>query len=438
MIETDRAAFPIQVEDLDADWLLALAEDAEVQSRQAERRKLRYAYQWCVVNPATEDTGRATWSELGPEALDCDEAIGGDGTPLVAAFAAEQFGAALRISTSAALQLMADALNLRHRLPRIWARVEALDVPAWRAQRVARATARLSREAAAYVDRLLVGRISSCGAVTIDRAVEEAKARFEPEELADAQARVRASWHVRLSHAAAGSPDGWAGTSWLEASGDTLDLTRFHDLVCSVAAQLKEQGDEDELEVRKAKALGVIADRAQGIPGPAKSPAHSPARSQAKTRMYLHVTADDLDTDGAVGTAERLGPATLAKIGEWLGRSRVTILPVLDLQRIDAVDEHDPPEWMRELVVLRDRRCVFPWCERDSRACDLDHIERYDEDGPPGQTRPDNLAPLCRRHHRCKTAGRWRYRRNDDGTYTWRSPSGRRYRVTPSGTLVGD
>ena len=67
---------------------------------------------------------------------------------------------------------------------------------------------------------------------------------------------------------------------------------------------------------------------------------------------------------------------------------------------------------------------------------DLDHLEPYDEDGPPGQTHPDNLAPLCRRHHRCKTSGRWRYRRNSDGSCTWRSPSGRTYAVTSSGTFV--
>ena len=106
------------------------------------------------------------------------------------------------------------------------------------------------------------------------------------------------------------------------------------------------------------------------------------------------------------------------------------------MQRADAVDEHDPPAWMRELVMLRDPHCVFPWCEHDSRACDLDHLEPYDEEGPPGQTHPDNLAPLCRRHHRCKTSGRWRYRRNSDGSYTWRSPSGRTYGVTSSGTFV--
>jgi 5-methylcytosine-specific restriction endonuclease McrA len=90
---------------------------------------------------------------------------------------------------------------------------------------------------------------------------------------------------------------------------------------------------------------------------------------------------------------------------------------------------------MRELVVLRDRHCVFPWCERDSRACDLDHIVPYDEHGPPGQTSPENLATLCRRHHRCKTSGRWSYTRNRDGTYTWHSPHHHTYQVTPIRTV---
>ncbi|WP_346387431.1 HNH endonuclease signature motif containing protein [Nocardioides sp.] len=75
----------------------------------------------------------------------------------------------------------------------------------------------------------------------------------------------------------------------------------------------------------------------------------------------------------------------------------------------------------------------------DSRSCDLDHIRAYnpgteDDPGPPGQTTPENLAPLCRRHHRCKTAGRWRCRRSPDATYTWTSPHGRLYQVTSTGT----
>ena len=140
------------------------------------------------------------------------------------------------------------------------------------------------------------------------------------------------------------------------------------------------------------------------------------------------------------GEAERLGPVTTDLIRTWLHDSNATIRPVLDLHRTDAVDQHDPPPWMRELVILRDRHCVFPWCARDARTCDLDHTTPYvppDDGGPPGQTNPQNLAPLCRRHHNAKTHGRWRYHRDPDGpgdTYTWTSPHGHTFHVTPDGT----
>jgi hypothetical protein len=163
--------------------------------------------------------------------------------------------------------------------------------------------------------------------------------------------------------------------------------------------------------------------------------------------LYLHLSLADLlthldggnpDDDLVVGEVERLGPATIARIEEWVAHSRVSIRPVLDLGCPDAVDQHDPPAWMRELVILRDGHCVFPWCPRDARACDLDHVVPYEEDGPPGQTRPENLAPLCRRHHRCKTSGRWRYRRRPEGSYEWTGPPGRRFLVTPIATTSID
>ena len=90
---------------------------------------------------------------------------------------------------------------------------------------------------------------------------------------------------------------------------------------------------------------------------------------------------------------------------------------------------------MREQILLRDAHCVFPGCRRDSRACDLDHITAYlpiEHGEPPGQTHPGNLAPLCRTHHRVKTHSPWTYQRLDTGTYTWTSPTGHRYDVTPT------
>ena len=79
---------------------------------------------------------------------------------------------------------------------------------------------------------------------------------------------------------------------------------------------------------------------------------------------------------------------------------------------------------------------VFPYCQTHARDCDLDHVIPYDDTGPPGQTNPQNLAPLCRRHHRAKTARRWRYHRTDDGSYAWTSPHAEHYLVQGTGTIT--
>ena len=117
--------------------------------------------------------------------------------------------------------------------------------------------------------------------------------------------------------------------------------------------------------------------------------------------LYLHLTPDDLTGDGTGAVSiEQLGAATTHLLTDWLARhtGKVLVRPVLDLAVDWAVDQHDPPERMREQVILRDAHCVFPGCTRDSRACDLDHITAYiplDEGGPPGQTRPvEPRAPV--------------------------------------------
>jgi hypothetical protein len=57
-----------------------------------------------------------------------------------------------------------------------------------------------------------------------------------------------------------------------------------------------------------------------------------------------------------------------------------------------------------------------------------------EEGGPSGQTHPDGLACLCRRHHRAKTLGVWRYTRTPEDHYLWHGPHGATYLVTPGGT----
>jgi hypothetical protein len=374
------------VDDLGPDALLHAPEDAEVRRRQAELDQLQLAYQWCVLHPATPDTGTAAWG--GDGNVDAAESLGGDGTPLVAAFAPEPLGLALGVPTTTAMTLIADALDLVHRLPHTWRRAQTLDIPIWRARRVAQRTHAPSVKAAAHVDRVLAPRQSTLGVTLIDRTI----ATHMPEEHATREEQARQTWDVVLHHP---HPTEYAGTSELHVVGDTMTLTTLYDRICATAAHLKTHGDQDPLGVRKVMALENLA----GTP---------------RTKLYLH-----LDADAPVGRAEKLGPATLAQIRDWVGHSRVTIQPILHTDRTDAVDAHDPPARMRNQVILRDPRCVFPHCQRDARSCDLDHTIPYDDTGPPAQTSPHNLAPLCRRHHRAKTTGRWQYRRQPDGTYQW-------------------
>ncbi len=133
-----------------------------------ERAKLRLAAQWCVLHPATADTGVATWAgDALPGVLHQDESLGGEGTPAVSAFAPEPVAAALGVSTLTGMKLIADALDLQHRLPRIWRLVEDLAVEPWKARQVAQATHVLSKAAAAYVDDQLAPKLASCGFAAI-------------------------------------------------------------------------------------------------------------------------------------------------------------------------------------------------------------------------------------------------------------------------------
>jgi hypothetical protein len=198
---------------------------------------------------------------------------------------------------------------------------------------------------------------------------------------------------------------------------DTPDAELLDQSIGRIAADLKELGDTEALDVRRARAAGILADPQHALDllsgREGASPSHG-ARSGA-ANPYVHLTPEDL-TNGLAGSAgaasiEKLGATTTRLLTDWLSRftatgARVTLRPVLDLAAQQPVDQHDPPDTMREIVLLRDAHCVFPGCGRDSRACDLDHMTEYaplEDGGPPGQTRPGNLAPLCRTHHRVKT-----------------------------------
>jgi hypothetical protein len=67
------------------------------------------------------------------------------------------------------------------------------------------------------------------------------------------------------------------------------------------------------------------------------------------------------------------------------------------------------------------------WVESDRQVlpdCDLDHRVAVADGGP---TTSDNLAPLCRHHHRTKHQASWKSTLQPNGDHTWLSRLGHTY-----------
>ena len=157
--------------------------------------------------------------------------------------------------------------------------------------------------------------------------------------------------------------------------------------------------------------------------------------------MFVHLSEDAIRTGDPDAVAEVVnhgyGLLTAGQVATWCGlpdTAKVTVKPVIDLNAELTSPGYTPSERLDEQVRLRDRTCAFPHCRRPATHGDVDHIEPYDPDGPPGQTTTSNLAFLCRLHHRVKTHGGWSYFMIRPGVYRWRSPYGYTYLRDRDGT----
>jgi hypothetical protein len=321
------------------------------------------------------------------------------------------------------------------------------------------------------VDQMVAPFAHKTGPTQTQRLVEEAIARFMPKHAAQIRERAADQRHVGIDT----EQISFAGTARIDAEVDLVDALDLADAVAAGAAARAACGSAESLDVRRAQALGDLARRqlalgfaceavrgehgehpAAGervvsrVPGARASTSGStdPGRfARREVVLYVHLTEDVLRSgdpdapvrvEGSGGAGQHL--LTAGQVAGWCGRddtARVTVKPVLDLNAEQAVDGYKVPERIAEQVRVRDRSCVHPYCHRPARSCDLDHITPYaplDEGGPPGQTSTDNLAPLCRLHHRLKTHAGWTYNMVTPGTYRWRSPHGQTWLRDPTGT----
>jgi Domain of unknown function (DUF222) len=121
------------------------------------------------------------------------------------------------------------------------------------------------------------------------------------------------------------------------------------------------------------------------------------------------VTALDPDgTAAAHGCAPgfRPAPALSAQPEQVLRALGITLNMIIrgPCHHAHAERRYRPGRKLRHLVNARNTRCTAPGCGQPAARCDLDHTTAWHHGGP---TCPCNLAPLCRHHHRCKQAEGW-------------------------------
>jgi hypothetical protein len=356
--------------------------------------------------------------------------LGGEGCPEVAEFAVVEFAAAMGRSTESGRRYLSHAVEGRYRLTSCWTRLVAGELPAWRLSFIADRTMSLSPEAAAFVDAKVAPFAHKIGPAQLERLIEEAKVRFDPEQTEAERLAAAEVGHFDIVLADVGV------NGRVHVDGD-VDLADALDLEAAVAADAHEQlllGSTDSLDVRRAKAVGNLARNQQTL-DLGGEPAQ-PSRGRRR-EVVLHVHLEHAAVLGAGGMArvqETRGPVTADQVREWCAQpdAKITVQPVIDVAEHLHVGSYEASTRLKLQTQLRDLICAFPFCFRPAERCDCEHRVPYADDGP---TCSCNLAPACRGHHRAKSTGGWNYITVEPGVYLWRSPLGYQFLKDHTGTL---
>lgn len=335
---------------------------------------------------------------------------GGDAAEFAERSAAADLAVRLRMSESTIRSEALRAAILRESLPSIWAAFRQGDIAPANAQAAADLALSLTEGAprTAFDDALL-----SPAQTQVPARFRE-RARRLRDELDGTPAAAR--------HAAACAErrvwleNGRDGMCWLTVHLAADDGHRIMARLDATAAHLARAGDEQRTtgQLRADVAVDLLlSGQAASVP--------AVTATVAVTVPVLTLLGDA----ELPGTLEGFGPIDANTARRLAANApsfqRILTDPVtgtiLDIDR----RSYRPPADLKRWLGLRDKHCTFAGCGRRAAECDLDHRIAW-ADG--GRTSVENLAHLCRHHHRLKHEGGWHSEGAAAGGSRWTSPTG--------------
>jgi hypothetical protein len=364
--------------------------------------------------------------------------LGGPGTPAVREFAAAELAGRLGCSTISAGMLMADGLDIAHRLPRLWSGVQDGSVRVYLARLVARRSRELDRDQADYVDERVSeyadGRVSYS---RFERLVDAAVTAADVEAARMREAKAACAQWARPTRPDQGESEHGMRGFTIRAPFATIAV--LDAAVQRIADILR---DPDPVEQRRVKALLVLArpDVAARLIAEYADPSGDRPTvtwSDLLPRVVVNVhTYAGADADG-IARVERCGAMTAHWVAHHLTRAAtVTVRPVLDIEGLAPVDAYEIPDRHRRAVRLMTPADTFPYAS-SLRPDQIDHTEPFVHGAAAvgaGQSRLGNYGPVRTFHHRIKTFGKWTVKQTFPGIYLWRDPYGEHYLVDHTGT----
>jgi hypothetical protein len=240
--------FSAQVAELDAEqtrvWVAAS------QRLEACLEACRYAAvaHYADLHPPVEEADGP--QQIGGEA---SVAPGGDGTPAMGEFAVTELAVGASCSSGRAWGLLADGLDLRHRMPRLFAELAAGRVSGFKVRMILRAARGLGLFAARLLDARIAAVAGKVGPKRLAAMIEQVLIEVDPDAAAERAASAKATRRVGVGPASDGERQ-------LFGYVDAFHGLAFDAALDRVADMLGDLGDTDPKEVRRASAVGWLAN----------------------------------------------------------------------------------------------------------------------------------------------------------------------------------
>jgi len=345
-----------------------------------------------------------------------------------------EIACALTITENAAQFLIHDSRLLVADLP---ATLAALSVGSisWRhAHVVADHAASLPVDARAEFEQRVLPHAATHTVTRFNIYARKQRERMHPESIDERHETAVSKRSVSIAPAA-------DGMAWLTAHLPAESAHAIFDRLTDAAEHARREGDPRTVEQLRADALcdGLLVSTysaSEVLGTPNLCTILATIRPNVQVTVPILALLDHTDQPAML---EGYGPIS-SETAALLAANAPNFMRLLTHPETGAVlsvgrEKYQIPAELRRWLQVRDGTCRFPGCGRTARRCDVDHTDEWQYGG---ETAHNNLAHLCRKHHRLKSLTGWQVEQIGDGVLRWTSPTGKVYETEPEEIIIAD